>query len=117
MTPAARLGSIAAGLVLATPMAARADQFVITDVTYVHAQNTTKDSHFRVKPLAATPANWQTPVNYLGGTIYVHTEVLTKPSNARTVHWICFEGRPSYDCLVSPAYTTIIAWEIGRAHV
>ena len=104
--PAAALLSLASS---STP--ARADQFVAVDVTYTHSADTTKDSHYFVKPSAATPSNWQAPVNYAGGSVYMHLEVLTKPSNEPTVWVICFIGSPGYACTDTGVHTTTGVYE------
>jgi hypothetical protein len=71
---------------------ARAEQVVLVDVTYDHSAETTKDSHYRLKPPAAAPRNWRAPVDYASGTAHVHLEVMTKPSTAGTKFQICFTG-------------------------
>ncbi len=98
--------------ILALPAVAHADQFLLTDVTYTHSVETTRDSHYRVSPLPGTPRNWRSPVDYTRGTIQVTAEVLTKPSNADTVLWICFEATPTYDCTIGPVYKTpkVMTW-------
>jgi hypothetical protein len=90
---------------------ASAEQFVAVDVTYTHSAETTKDSHYFVKPSAATPSNWRSPVNYAGGSVYMHFEVYTKPSNEPTVWVICFIGSPSYACTDTGAHTTTGVYE------
>src|SRR4051794_3763273 len=85
---------------------ARADQFIVADVTYTHAADTTSDSHYRVAPLAGTPGNWTSPVNYAAGSAHVKLDVLTKPGAIPTKFQICFEASPSYACTdQSPTYT------------
>lgn len=84
-----------------------AAQVVVTDVTYTHSAQTTSDSHYMVNPLAGTPANWTSPVNYSQGSAVVRLEVLTKPTAQPTKFQICFEGSPSYACTnQAPTYTT-----------
>jgi hypothetical protein len=86
---------------------ARADQVVVTDVTYTHSAQTTSDSHYRVSPRAGSPANWASPVDYANGSAHVLLEVKTKPAgDTPTKFQVCFEGTPSYGCTdQSPAYT------------
>jgi hypothetical protein len=99
--------SLAFGSCLAVSTA-RADQFVLTDVSYTHSTTTTKDSHYHVVPLAGTPKNWLTPVDYSKGSAYVRVQIKTKPpGGAPTRFQICFEGAPAYACTAqSMTYTT-----------
>jgi hypothetical protein len=72
------------------------------------------DSHYRQPPVAGAPTNWVAPVNYAGGSAWVHLEVLTKPTDEPTKFQVCFEGTPSYGCTnQSMAYTTTgtLEWE------
>jgi hypothetical protein len=85
---------------------ARAEQFILTDVSYTHSGETTTDSHYHVDPLAGTPKNWKSPVDYSAGSAHVLLEVKTKPGATPTKFQICFEGTPSYACTdQSPTYT------------
>ena len=112
MTLQRRLPVVATLLSVAFSSAlASADQFVAVDVTYTHSADTTKDSHYFVKPSAATPSNWRAPVNYAGGSVYMHLEVLTKPSNEPTVWVICFIGSPGYACTDTGVHTTTGVYE------
>jgi hypothetical protein len=92
---------------------ARADQVVVTDVTYTHSADTTSDSHYHVSPLAGTPSNWNSPVDYIKGSVHVLLEVKTKPvGDTPTKFQICFEGTPSYGCTTqSPTYTKAGTYE------
>ncbi len=93
-------------LVLGVATQARADQFIVTDVTYTHSKDTTSDSHYRVDPSAATPKDWTKPVDWTKGSAHVLLEVKTKPTNTPTKFQICFEGNPNYACTAqSEAYT------------
>ncbi len=80
-------------------MPAGAEQFVAADVTYVHSTQNTSHSHYYLKPSAATPPSWRSPVDYTTGTVYMHLEVETKPtSDAAKIH-VCFiQGNPGYAC-------------------
>jgi MYXO-CTERM domain-containing protein len=72
------------------------------------------DSHYRQAPAAGAPTNWVAPVDYAGGSAWVHLEVLTKPTDEPTKFQVCFEGTPSYGCTSqSVAYTTVgtLEWE------
>jgi len=104
-----RLSPLVGGLLSIFTMTAavRADQVVVTDVTYTHSAETTSDSHYHVTPLAGTPSNWNSPVDYIKGSVHVLLEVKTKPAgDTPTKFQICFEGTPSYACTEqSPTYT------------
>ena len=92
---------------------ARADQFVVVDSTWEHTPDLA-DSHYRVPPLAGTPADWKSPVDYASGKAYVHLEVFTKPTDQPTKFQVCFEATPTYACTdQSPTYTTVgvVDWE------
>jgi hypothetical protein len=92
--------------VLALSANARADQFIVTDVTYTHSGQTTSDSHYRVAPSAATPKDWTKPLDWSKGSVHVLLEVKTKPGETPTKFQICFEGSPTYACTdQSPTYT------------
>jgi hypothetical protein len=99
--------------IVAAVSAARADQVVVTDVTYTHSAQTTSDSHYRVAPRAGSPANWSSPVDYANGSAHVLLEVRTKPAgDTPTKFQVCFEGTPSYGCTdQSPTYTTTGKYE------
>ncbi|MEY4512432.1 MAG: hypothetical protein RLZZ450_4554 [Pseudomonadota bacterium] len=77
---------------------ARAEQFVVTDVSYTHSKDTTDDSHYRVAPLPGSPTNWKSPVDYSTGSAHIRLEVKTKPTDTPTRFQICFEGANSYGC-------------------
>jgi hypothetical protein len=101
-----------AGLSALLAHSARADQFVVTDVTYTHSGQTTSDSHYRVNPAAGSPTNWKSPVDYSMGSVHVRLEVKTKPGATPTKFQICFEGTPSYACTnQSQTYTTTGTYE------
>ncbi|HKU40967.1 MAG TPA: hypothetical protein VJR89_22550, partial [Polyangiales bacterium] len=86
---------------------ARAEQFVLVDLSYTHSADTTKDSHYYPKLPADTPKNWTQPVDYSKGSVHIVLDVKTKPAgDAPTKYQLCFEGTPSYGCtLQSPTYT------------
>jgi hypothetical protein len=99
---------------------ARADEFIVTDVTYTHAAANTMDSQYRVSPASGTPKNWTSPINFAAGSVHVLLEVKTKPSAAPTRFQVCFEGTPSYACTgPSPVYTTpgIYQWSTPFANL
>jgi hypothetical protein len=94
------------------PRLAHAEQVVVADVAYTHSAQTTKDSHYRVKPTPETPANWQSPVSYEKGSVHVRLEVKTKPSATPTRFQICFEMKQNYCCTdQAPVYTKTGVYE------
>ena len=98
---------IAPLLTLTLAAASQAAQIVVTEVTYTHSATTTSDSHYVINPLAGTPSNWVSPIDYSRGTAVVRLEVFTKPTTIPTRFQICFDGSPSYACTdQAPAYTT-----------
>lgn len=107
MKPVLSLGPLAVATLLTWGSSARAEQFIVTDVSYTHSAATTSDSHYRVSPSASTPKNWQSPVDYSTGSVHVLLEVKTKPAGGtKTKFQICFEGTPDYACTdQSPTYT------------
>jgi hypothetical protein len=86
-------------------------QVTISDLTLTAtAQNTvTSGSDMGVyiaTPLAGTPANWKSPVDFSSGMAYVRLDVLDKPSDRKTELNICMVGMPAKACLpYSPIYT------------
>jgi MYXO-CTERM domain-containing protein len=112
MMRALSLGPLAIATLLVCAASARAEQFVVTDVSYTHTGETTSDSHYRVNPAAGTPSNWQSPINYGTGSAHVRLEVKTKPGATPTKFQVCFEANPSYACTnQSPTYTTTGTYE------
>lgn len=92
---------------------ARAEQFIVTDVSYTHSKDTTSDSHYRVAPQTGSPSNWKSPIDYTAGSVHVLLEVKTKPAgDTPTKFQICFEGSPGYGCTdQSPTYTKTGTYE------
>ncbi|HXU82573.1 MAG TPA: MYXO-CTERM sorting domain-containing protein [Polyangia bacterium] len=63
--------------------------------------------HHLVKPAPTEPASWTSPVDYAHGTVYIHQEVMTKPSMRNTIITICFDGDlAGYGCIDTKTYTT-----------
>lgn len=102
-------------LVVGLCSVARAEQFVLVDVSYTHSAETTKDSHYYTKPPADAPKDWTNPVDYSTGSVHIIVDVKTKPAgDTPTKFQICFEGTPSYACtLQSPTYTATgrVEWD------
>jgi hypothetical protein len=114
LAPAAVLtcGLTVASSLLLGASSARADQFIVTDVSYTHSGATTMDSHYHVDPLPGTPKNLKSPVDYSQGSVHVLLEVKTKPGDTPTKFQICFEGSPGYGCTEqSPTYTKTGSYE------
>src|SRR3954468_4238073 len=104
--------------VLLTPGAARAEQFVLFDVTFpftnMDADNSTPSkSHHYVKGDAINPKrpkDWTTPVDYRNGTVHVRIEVLDRPGGGEPAQWsLCYtpnRGQGNgYGCTGTPVYT------------
>lgn len=112
-----RVGLFALFLVLAVAPAARADQFVLFDVTF----NYTKDDAFNAKPSQShyyvrgdmvnpqRPKDWTAPVDYRNGTVHVRLEVVEKPAGGQPTTWsVCYipnKGQNhGYGCIGTGAY-------------
>jgi hypothetical protein len=95
---------------------ARAEQFVLIDLTYEATSANTTDSHFPGPPAANIPKNLKSPIDYASGTAYVRFEVLSKPSAAKTLYNICFQNPSNYACLgYPPAYTATGTYNFSGA--
>jgi uncharacterized protein (TIGR03382 family) len=96
---------------LAAPASALAQQQLVSfDVTYdaVEYDGTVQGEKFHhlVNPAPTEPASWTAPVDYAHGTVYIHQEVMTKPSNRNTIITICFDGDlEGYGCIDTKTYT------------
>lgn len=103
---------------LLTAAAARAEQFVLFDVTFpftqADAQNSRpSQSHYyltgdRLNP--QRPRDWTSPVDYRNGTVHLRLEVLDKPAGDEPTTWsVCYiphrgQGK-GYGCLGTGVYT------------
>ncbi len=84
--------------ILAAPSVlwAQTDQFVLLDTHYTHNTETRAFSFFPIP--AGVPDNWYAPVDYVGGTIHMRLEVLSKPSTKGVNYQICiFQDQHSSD--------------------
>jgi len=98
-------------MVAAASGAARAGQLVVMDETWVHAPELA-DSHYRVAPMMGVPDDWVSPIDWTQGSVWVHLEVITKPTAQETKFQVCFEANPTYACtLQSPTYTEVGVYE------
>lgn len=86
-------------LICALVPLARAEQFVLFDVTFTYTKadadnSTPSKSHYYVKEPAlntARPRNWTAPVDYRNGTVHIRAEVLEKsPGGEETTWTICY---------------------------
>ena len=114
----APLTSTAVGLLALTlASTARAEQFILLDVTFTYtkmdADTSTPDkSHYYVRGNMLNPArptNWTTPVDYRNGTVHIRTEVIDKPAGSENVRWtLCYIPNKGigggYGCSNTSAY-------------
>jgi hypothetical protein len=97
---------------------ARADQFVLFDVTFTFTQEDAlnskpSQSHYYVKSdrlNAERPKDWTTPVDYRNGTVHLRLEVLEKPVGDQPTSWsVCYipyKGQNhGYGCIGTGAYS------------
>src|SRR5437588_2550369 len=109
---------LAATALLLAPAAARAEQFVLFDVTFtftkMDADNSTPSkSHYYVKGPAINPKrpkDWTSPVDYRNGTVHIRTEVLDRPTGGEPTQWsLCYipnRGQGNgYGCAGTDKYT------------
>ena len=99
------------------PMA-KADQFVLLDVTFsftkADADNSAPSkSHYYVKTAPGLnpnrPHDWTSPVDYRNGTVHIRTEVLDRPASGEPTQWsLCYipnKGQGNgYGCTGTDAY-------------
>ena len=103
---------------LIAPSSARADQFVLFDVTFPFSKmdadtSTPSKSHYYVKGPAINPKrpiDWTSPVNYRDGTVHIRIEVLDRPDSAEPTQWsLCYipnRGQGNgYGCTGTDKYT------------
>ena len=109
---------LAAAVLLMTPGASRADQFVLFDVTFrftkKDADNSTPSkSHYYVTGAAINPKrprDWTSPVDYRNGTVHIRIEVLDRPHSGEPTQWsLCYipnHGQGNgYGCTGTDPYT------------
>lgn len=103
------LAAAALTSLLASP--ALAGQVVIFDETWVHSADI-PDSHHYIESLETMLDDWTAPIDYTQGTVWIHLEVLTKPTDTPTRFQLCMEGTPTYACTnQSPVYTDVGVYE------
>jgi hypothetical protein len=107
----------AASAVACVAMPARAEQFVLLDVTFTYtkmdADTSSPDkSHYYVRSDRLNPArprDWTSPIDYRHGVVHVRTDVIDKPAGGENVRWtlcyIPYRGiGGGYGCTNSAAY-------------
>jgi hypothetical protein len=112
-----RFAKIAYALLLSYS-AARAEQFVLFDVTFPFTHEDAlnsrpSQSHYYVKGdrlNAMRPKDWTTPVDYRNGTVHVRLEVVDKPEGGQPTTWsVCYipnKGQNhGYGCIGTSVYT------------
>ena len=112
--------------VLAAP-AARAEQFVLLDVTFTFTKADADNgmpnkSHYYVKSdrlNPATPLDWTKPINYRNGRVHVRTEVMDKPAGGADTRWtLCYIARKGidagYGCSNTALYTEKGVWDFEQ---
>jgi len=102
---------------MAMPDSARADQFVLFDVTFTFTKEDAENSkpsksHYYVKGDLINPdrpKDWTAPVDYRNGTVHIRTEVLEKPEGGQPTTWsLCYipnKGQKNgYGCTTTGVY-------------
>lgn len=122
------LGSLLLGLgLLSVAGAARAEQFVLLDVTFTFTKSdadnaTPSKSHYYVKSdrlNPSTPIDWTQPIDYRNGRVHVRTEVMDKPAGSAETRWtLCYIARKGidagYGCSNTAAYKEEGVWEFEQ---
>jgi hypothetical protein len=113
--------ALAAGaLITLSPKQSHAEQFTLFDVTFnftwedaINAKPS--QSHYYVKSDKLNPqrpTNWMAPIDYRGGIVHIHLEVLEKPAGGQMQGWaLCYVGGGSYGCPYSKYYTDVGTYE------
>lgn len=112
-----RTSLLALLFVTANAISARADQFVLFDVTFNYTKadadnSTPSKSHYYVKGDRLNPdrpKDWTAPVDYRNGTVHVRLEVLEKPAGGEPTTWsVCYipnKGQNhGYGCIGTDVY-------------
>jgi hypothetical protein len=109
--------ALIAGLLLISDGRARAEQFVLFDVTFNYTKadadnSKPSKSHYYVKGDLINkdrPKDWTSPVDYRNGTAHIRLEVLDKPAGSAPTTWtICYipnKGQGNgYGCMSAGIY-------------
>src|SRR3954465_14273273 len=96
---------------------ARAEQFVLFDVTFTYTKedadnSNPRKSHYYVKAdrlNANRPKDWTSPIDYRNGTVHIRLEVLEKPPGGEPTTWsLCYipnQGQKNnYGCTGTAVY-------------
>jgi len=102
---------------MAMPDSARADQFVLFDVTFTFTKEDADNSKPSKSPYYVKgdlinpdrPKDWTAPVDYRNGTVHIRTEVLEKPEGGQPTTWsLCYipnKGqKKGYGCTTTGVY-------------
>src|SRR6266478_5186638 len=107
----------AISVLVAAPAPARAEQFILLDVTFTYtkmdADTSSPDKpHYyvsddRLNP--ARPRDWTTPLHSRRGVVHVRTEVIDKPAGSENTRWtLCYIPNrgvgPGYGCTNTALY-------------
>ena len=91
-----QMGGVAA---VAMPAPARANQFVLFDVTFTYTKEDADNSkpsqsHYYLrgdKINVDRPKDWTSPVDYRNGTVHIRAEILEKPEGGEPTTWnLCY---------------------------
>ena len=109
---------VTASALLLTPSPARAEQFVLFDVTFTFTKQDADNSrpsqsHYSVKRDALNPKRprgWTRPIDYRNGTVHIRLKVLDRPASGEGTQWsLCYipnRGQGNgYGCTGTPIYT------------
>jgi hypothetical protein len=86
-------------LFLTAPSFARAEQFVLFDVTFTYTKadadnSRPSKSHYYVRDKLINPdrpRDWTAPVDYRNGTVHIRAEIIDKPAGGEPTTWtICY---------------------------
>lgn len=104
--------------VISVTAIARADQFVLMDVTFTFTKEEADNSkpspsHYYVKSDRLNPdrpKDWTAPVDYRNGTVHLRLEVIDKPAGDEPTTWsVCYipnKGQNhGYGCVGTGVYT------------
>ena len=88
--------TIGVALLAVASQTARAEQFVLFDGVYTHAD---AGSHRTITMAPGVPPNWKTPVDYTTGRTYFRLEVRKKPNDTTaTAYQVCMSVNQGSTC-------------------
>lgn len=113
-------------ILFSASLAARAEQFVLFDVTFDYTRqdagnSTPSKSHYYVKDGKLNPnrpRDWTSPVDYRNGTVHIRAEVIEKPPGGAPTTWtLCYipnKGQGNgYGCTGTGIYRDKGVYETG----